>query len=182
MRKMKKVCAVFCAVLSGLVLASAFAGEEATVDAAGTAAKFVRWERIVGVITAQNVDNPVGNIHSGTFPWSAQGGTASVDLTTGAVAFQVNGLVINGASPSGTTGPITLVKGTLVCNGGATVFDTPKATLNAHGDAQFAGHFAGGQIPASCGSPVFLIRIVSPAGAAGLWIATGANPSFLNTL
>ena len=178
MRKMKKVCAVFCALLSGLFLASAFAGETATVDATS----FVRWERIVGVITAQNVDNPVGNIHSGTFPWSAQSGTANVDLTTGAVAFQVNGLVINGASPSGTTGPITLVKGTLVCNSGANVFDTPKVTLTAHGDAQFAGHFEGGQVPASCGSPVFLIRIASPAGASGLWIATGANPSFVNTL
>ena len=173
MRKMKKVCAVFCALLSGLFLASAFAGEN----------KFVRWERIVGVITAPNVDNPVGSIHSGTFPWSAQSGTASVDLTTGAVAFQVNGLVINGASPSGTTGPITLVKGTLVCNAGTgseAVFDTPKTVLNAHGDAQFTGRL--GQVPSSCGSPVFLIRIVSPAGASGLWIATGANPSSLDTL
>src|SRR6266403_1611988 len=120
---MKKVCAVFCALSSGLFLASAFAGQN----------NFVRWERIVGVITAPNVDNPVGSIHSGTFPWSAQSGTGS-----------------------------------------EAVFDTPKTVLNAHGDAQFTGHL--GQVSASCGSPVFLIRIVSPAGASGLWIATGANP------
>ncbi len=180
MKKMKKLLAMLCGVLSVLSLASAFAGEDNNNKNNDNK---VRWESIVGVITAPNVDNPVGSIHSGTFPWSAQSGTASVDLTTGAVAFQVNGLVINGASPSGTTGPITLVKGTLVCNAGTgseAVFDTPKTVLNAHGDAQFTGHL--GQVSASCGSPVFLIRIVSPAGASGLWIATGANPSSLDTL
>src|SRR5260370_11904676 len=49
MKKMKKVCAVLCAVLSVLFLASAFAGQD----------NFVRWDQIVGVITALNVDNPV---------------------------------------------------------------------------------------------------------------------------
>jgi hypothetical protein len=58
---------------------------------------FVRFERIVGVITALNVDNPVGNIHSGTFPWTTRSGTARVNLASGAVAFEVDGLVINGA-------------------------------------------------------------------------------------
>jgi hypothetical protein len=70
---MKKVCAVLCAVLSVLLLASAFAGED----------NVVRWARIVGVITALNVDNPVGNIHSGTFPWTTRSGIAQVDLSTG---------------------------------------------------------------------------------------------------
>jgi hypothetical protein len=39
---------------------------------------FVRFERIVGVITALNVDNPVGNIHSGTFPWTTRSGTGKL--------------------------------------------------------------------------------------------------------
>jgi len=173
MKKNKSVFAVLCAVFSGLFLASAFAGED----------NFVRFERIVGVITALNVDKPVGSIHSGTFPWTTRSGLARVDLATGAVQWEVDGLVINGAAFSGTPGPITAVRGTLVCNAGAgneTTFDTPAAHLNAHGDAQFAGHFANQQIPGTCGNPIFLIRIAAPAGAAGRWIASGASASVLD--
>ena len=171
MKKIKNVIAVLCAVLSVLAIASAFAGED----------NFVRWDRIVGVITALNVDNPVGNIHSGTFPWTTRSGLARVDLTTGAVQWEVDGLVINGANFSGTPGPITAVRGTLVCNSGGnqTVFDTNIVPLNPHGDAQFAGNF-GSPPGTGCGNPIFLIRIAAPAGAAGRWIATGANPSILD--
>ena len=172
MKKIKSVFAVLCAAFSGLFLASAFAGED----------NFVRFERIVGVITALNVDNPVGNISSGTFPWTTRSGIARVDLTTGSVAWEVDGLVINGAVFSGTPGPITAVRGTLVCNAGPnqTVFDTNAVPLNRHGDAQFSGHFANGQNPGTCGNPIFLIRIAAPAGAAGRWIATGATTSILD--
>ena len=168
---MKKVCAALCAVLSVLLLASAFAGED----------NVVRWARIVGVITALNVDNPVGNISSGTFPWTTRSGIAQVDLLTGGVSWEVDGLVINGAVFSGTPGPITAVRGTLVCNAGGnqTAFDTAQVPLNSHGDAQFSGHFLGNP-PGTCGNPIFLIRIVVPAGAAGRWIASGASRSILD--
>jgi hypothetical protein len=46
----------------------------------------------------------------------------------------------------------------------------PLSTL---GHAQFSGHIAG--IPSPCSNPLFLIRIASPEGAAGLWIATGTE-------
>src|ERR1043166_7771963 len=36
----------------------------------------VRWRTIVGVITSQGVDSPVGNIHSGATAWSARSGRA----------------------------------------------------------------------------------------------------------
>ena len=173
MKKIKSIFGVLCAAFSGLFLVSAFAGED----------NFVRFERIVGVITALNVDNPVGNIHSGTFPWTTRSGLARVDLTTGTVRWEVDGLVINGATFSGTPWPVTAVTGTLVCNAGAgnqTVFNTAAVPLNVHGDAQFSGKFAGGQIPGTCSNPIFLIRIAQPAGAAGRWIATGANPSILD--
>ena len=103
----------------------------------------VRWKSIDGVITAPNVDNPVGNIHSGTFPWHARSGHASVNLSTGAASFEVEGLVINGAVFSGTPGPISAVTGTLVCNAGdqtqtQTSFDTPAVSLSAHGDARLS--------------------------------------------
>ena len=136
----------------------------------------VRWKSIVGEITTPGVDNPVANLHSGTFAWSARSGRASVDLLTGATSFEVEGLVFNGTTFSGTPGPISAVTGTLVCNGGdktQTVLDTAAVPLSAHGDARFSGDIGG--VPASCGNPLFLIRIATPAGAAGLWIATGAE-------
>jgi hypothetical protein len=141
--------------------------------------RFVRWQTMVGVIIAQNVSNPVSDhIDSGTFAWSARGGHATVNLTTGATGFTVDGLVINGTIFSGTPGPVTAVTGTLVCNPGEpeeTALDTRAVTLNSHGDAAFFGRL--GNIPADCANPLFLVRIATPAGAAGRWIATGADRS-----
>jgi glycine cleavage system aminomethyltransferase T len=91
---MKKECAVLCAVLSVLLLVSAFAGED----------NVVRWARIVGVITTLNVDNPVGNISSGTFSWTTRRGIASVNLATGAASWEVDGLVINARSSAAPPG------------------------------------------------------------------------------
>jgi len=136
----------------------------------------VRWRRIAGVITAVNVDNPVGKVSAGTFPWSARGGNARVNLSTGAASFDVDGLVINGTAFSGTPGPVTAVTGTLVCDAGTnneSTYDTKAVPLNATGNADFLGHISG--IPYSCANPLFLIRIAQPAGAAGRWIATGAE-------
>ena len=78
----------------------------------------VRWNNVEGVITALNVDNPIADIHSGTFPWTTRSGHARVDLDTGVTRFDVRGLSINGAVFSGTPGPITAVTGTLVCDAG----------------------------------------------------------------
>ena len=165
MKKMKKACAVLLAVLSVSLLASAFAGTNG----------IVRWNRIDGVITALNIDNPVGNISSGTFPWTTQSGIARVDLSSGGVSWEVDGLVINGAVFSGTSGPITAVTGTLVCNPGPTqtAHDTASVPFDVNGDAVFTGQIA--NIPNPCDNPIFLIRIAQPAGAAGLWIATGSD-------
>jgi len=77
---------------------------------------------------------------------------------------------------SGTPGPVTAVTGTLVCDVGTSnesTHDTNPVPLNARGNADFSGQIAG--IPYSCGNPLFLIRIAQPAGAAGRWIATGAE-------
>jgi len=163
---MKKMFALF-AVLCCAVGAFAHNNDDAVV----------RWRSIVGVITALNVDNPVGDVDSGTFAWQVRSGRASVNLSTGATSFEVEGLTINGSVFSGTPGPIDAVTGTLVCNAGnraETVIDTAAVPLNAHGDARFSGHIAG--IPQFCGNPIFLVRIATPAtGAVGRWIATGAE-------
>jgi hypothetical protein len=137
----------------------------------------VRWRTIVGVITAPNVDNPVSStspIHAGTLPWTTLGGSARVNLSNGAVTFNVDGLVLNGGDFSGTLpSGFPDVVATLVCNAGtatATPLDTPPVTLDAQGDAFFSGHFIGVP-PAACANPLFLIRV--PAFGSR-WIATGA--------
>lgn len=133
----------------------------------------VRWQRMVGVITAPNVDNPVAGISAGTLPWTTRSGSARVNLTTGAGTFEVEGLVLVGGNGSGTTGPINSVVGTLVCNPGATgqtVIDTPATALNSQGNAELSFKL---NVPPACSSPLFLIRIPQ----FGLrWIATGAVP------
>jgi hypothetical protein len=136
----------------------------------------VRWNSIAGVVTAPGVDNPVVGIHAGAGPWSVRSGRARVNLSNGATFFDVDGLVLNGSNSSGTPGPVTEVTGTLVCNAGtttATILDTALVSLNVHGDAHFSGQISG--IPATCNSPLFLVRIAAPAGAAGRWIATGTE-------
>jgi len=136
----------------------------------------VRWQKVVGVITAPNVDNPVAGISAGTLPWTTRGGNVRINLTTGVGSFDVEGLVLNGGNATGTTGPITSVVGTLVCNpGGDTanspaqvVVDTPAATLNTLGNAELSFKL---NVPQSCTSPLFLIRIPQFGFR---WIAAGA--------
>ena len=136
----------------------------------------VRWNSIVGVITAPGVDNPVGTIRGGAGPWSVKSGHARVNLSNGFTSFDVEGLVLNGSNSSGTPGAISAVVGTLVCGSGTatpTILDTTSVALNVHGNAHFSGALRG--VPATCANPLFLIRIAAPAGAAGRWIATGTE-------
>lgn len=148
----------------------------------------VRWTHIVGVITAPGIDNPVGGttdangnkvnqIHAGAGPWTTRGGSAHINLATGEGSFDVDGLVLNGGSSSGTPGPINSVVGTLVCNPGTAaqaVVDTPATPLSAKGDADL--HFRL-SVPAGCEKPLFLIRLPQ---ATLRWIATGAIPVTVN--
>src|SRR5262245_43596621 len=69
----------------------------ATLGASPSFAADVRWKNIVGVITApddlttdaaENINNPVGNVDSGTFPWSVRSGHARVNFDTGRVEFE----------------------------------------------------------------------------------------------
>lgn len=163
---MKK--AMFVVFSLALFASSAFAwSESATV---------VRWASIVGVITAPAVDNPIAGIHAGAGPWSVRNGHARVNLSNGNTAFDVDGLVLNGGNSSGTPGPVTAVTGTLVCNAGTTtpaILDTTAVRLSTQGDAHFSGQISG--VPSTCESPLFLIRIAAPAGAAGRWIATAGE-------
>jgi hypothetical protein len=151
------------------VLAVVFLCLFATAIAVGQSSNVVFWKTITGVITAPAVSNPVGGIASGSSPWTTTGGFALVNLMTGEVAFNVEGLVINGGNASGTPGPVTNVAGALVCNASSspTVTETSPVALSAQGNASFSGTLSGA--PSSCTNPIFLIRV--PGGP---WIATGA--------
>src|SRR5215470_5129611 len=142
----------FALVLTLLFATSSFAWEDSVV----------RWRRIVGVITAPGVSNPVAGIASGGLPWTVSEGKARVNLATGDAAFFVEGLVLVGGNASGTPGPVTSVKGTLVCNPGSTtdqaVIDTPVVPLDAQGNAEFRGSLQSTP-PATCANPLFLVRV-----------------------
>jgi hypothetical protein len=156
---MKKVCFV-----SLMLCARAFAQNDSVV----------RWRGMEGDITAPGVDNPVGQIHSAPGPWTAKSGSARINLANGSGSFEVEGLVLNGGNASGTTGPVTTVVGTLVCNPGSpsgtteAAIDTPSATLSTNGDAESSFKI---DVPSVCNNPLFLIRVPSN----GRWIATGTK-------
>ena len=138
----------------------------------------VRWHQMAGVITAPAVDNPVGGttdaagnkinqIHSGAGPWTARSGSAHINLVSGEGSFDVEGLVLNGGSSTGTPGAVNSIVGTLVCNAGAAnqaILDTPATGLSPTGDAELSFRL---NVPAGCTNPLFLIRV-----PAGKWIAT----------
>ena len=139
----------------------------------------VRWKTIVGNITVSNND-AVGGINPGTTPWSTLGGRARVNLSTGHVSFDVEGLVLNGGNATGTRAGVTQVEGSLICDAGTdnqTIFTTLPVPLSAQGNADFSGTFD--NIPATCKNPLFLIRIGPDLPRANQrWIATGAVRSF----
>src|SRR5712692_1808156 len=139
----------------------------------------VRWKTIVGNITVSNND-AVGGILPGTTPWSTVRGNARVNLATGHVSFDVDGLVLNGGNATGTPGGVDQVEGSLICDAGQpdqTIFTTTPVPLDAHGNADFHGKF--GTSPGTCTNPLFLIRIGPDLpGANQRWIATGAVRSF----
>jgi len=153
------------------VLAAVTAGGlllPAMVSPAAADGVSVKWKTIIGIIQAANM---VGNIPGGGQPWSTLGGHASVDLSSGRVEFEVNGLVLAGGNSIGTPDNINQVMGTLLCDpGGANLaFNTVLVPLSARGDAEFSGSV--GPLPTTCTptNVAFLVRI-----AAGRWIANGA--------
>jgi len=151
-------------------------------------AQSVSWRQIVGIISAGNVVGVgSGAVPGGFLPWTTTTGAARVNLRTGAVQFFVRGLVFAGGAPGitiGTPGPITGVKGTLVCDaagssnsGNSVLVETPSITLTASGDAAFSGNL--GSLPPVCSTQsdlAFLVRasVVAGNSVEGPWIANGA--------
>jgi hypothetical protein len=165
---MKKALAVV--VLPLLFAAVSFAEEDFAGEDVAASGSVVTWSRVVGVITSPGISSKVAGFNSGTTPWTATNGSITVH-STGQVAFSVQGLVLVGGDASGTPGPVTSVKGTLVCNAGTSTqfaMDTPATPLSPQGNASFVGALSG-PITSKC-VPLFLIRVVPK----NVWIATGA--------
>ena len=114
----------------------------------------------------------VGGITGGGQPWSTREGEVLVELDSGFVEFEVRGLVLAGGNTIGTPGPVTQVKGTLVCGPGSaspTVIDTPLVPLSAQGNAEFSGSFSSSTAGCHATDVAFLIRV-----SAGAWIGNGS--------
>jgi hypothetical protein len=189
----------FCKLL-GVATAALFASALliALVSAAAQA-QDLKWHQIFGIPDAFNVVgvgavSPGRGAVTGAVPWVTTSGHADVNLITGKVDFRVNGLVLAvGSAPSampplsglgiGTNAGVTMVKGTLVCNVSGTSGpsssvedDTDAVPLSLQGDTSFQGKLLFFPATVCTDHPddvAFLIRIVTPAGFANLWIAAG---------
>lgn len=142
----------------------------------------LKWKQIIGILAP---GTSVGGLLGAPGPWTVRNGSASVDLDDGEIKFEVMGLVLAVSPPIavlGTTGVVTKVKGTLVCNGTGSAssefVDTEDVPLDAQGDAKFIGRVT---LPFSCVNSTqlaFLIRIAEsglPAILNGKWNAFGSN-------
>ena len=169
--------------LAGLVLtATASRGQGVT----GGDVNVVKWNTVIGVAAP---GSKVGNFDpfgSGSIPVSVQDGMALVQLQSGRIEFSVKGLALANSTAlavAGTTGVISEVNGTLVCNGIAGAVsessNTPAVALSPQGNATFVGTL---EIPTAClltpDKVAFLVRVSSvsdPAAASqvGRWVAVG---------
>ena len=149
----------------------------------------VKWERILGVIvpgTTSGGFNVVAGVPSVGLSWAVTRGKAKVNLETGRMKFDVEGLVLRAAPPPPVIGApspvigvpsplVTMVKGTVVCNstGAAELVDTAAVPLSAQGEAEFHGTVA---LPPVCETVAFLIRVADdpPNILFNRWIAHGA--------
>jgi hypothetical protein len=143
----------------------------------GSSSNSVRWKTIIGTFfigaTPGTSANTVGGIVGGGEPWSTLGGHAYVDLSSGVVDFEVDGLVLAGGNSIGTPGTVAQVIGALVCSPASSpmVFNTPAVTLSGQGYAEFHGSF--GPLPSVCSAPNVAFLITTTASPPH-WLANGA--------
>jgi hypothetical protein len=161
-----------CGAIGAILLLIAFS----SIGEAQSAGRYeVQWETIVGSTLPATPSSPnaIGGIAAGTDPWSTLGGHAYVDLGNSVVDFEVKGLVFGNSYLVGTPGPVTQIKGTLICAPNAEpplVIDTPPVSLSRQGDASFHGPFISSVAGCSATDVAFLIRNVNN----NRWIAYGA--------
>jgi len=136
----------------------------------------VHWLTIRGVIVPGSVvGTGTGAVAADGFPWATTGGLAFVNPGSGTIKFEVSGLALAAGNSIGTTGGLSSVRGTLVCEtdgsltGNSVLVDTPLVALNAQGKAMFHGN--AGAFPPECSEPDLALLIRT---AGGTWVAYGA--------
>jgi hypothetical protein len=160
-------------LVSGLTLAAVAIGQTASASQDDV----IHWQSVNGIVQVNNVvGSGTGAVTGGGAAWSTQNGHVIVDLSTGKINFDVEGLVLAAGNSIGTPGAVVQVRGTLVCDtdgsasgGNSVLVDTPLVELDEEGDARFSGSL--GALPAACASEpdiAFLVRV-----GAGRWIANG---------
>lgn len=141
-------------------------------------AQVIKWKEIIGIIEAGNLlGSGTGEVMGAPGPWSATEGFARVNLGNGNIAFSVQGLVLAGGNSIGTAGPVTAVKGTLVCDtdgsatGNSVLVDTDTVPLSPQGNAKFRGNV--GTLPDECLDETDIAFLIRVPGFE-VWIANGA--------
>jgi hypothetical protein len=159
-------------IVSLFAVAAALAGHNASAQSDDV----IRWQSIIGIIQANSVvGTGSGAVTGAPGPWSTRGGHVKIDLSSGKVNFDVDGLVLASGNSIGTPGAVTQVKGTLVCDtdGSATgqnsvLVDTPLVSLDEQGEARFNGTVT---LPVVCANQPDIAFLVRTAG--GKWLANG---------
>lgn len=109
----------------------------------------------------------IGGVLSGGVPWVVRGGEVSL-AANGMLHVEVKGLVLAPATPNigGTTGPVTMVAASLVCNGsgGTLVASTSAMPLSPGGNAEIRQTIT---LPSSCLAPVVLVRVFNSLAPVG---------------
>ncbi len=136
---------------------------------------------IIGSVPNQSI----AGVTSGGAPWVVREGHARL-RSNGKLNVEVEGLLITAGVLAtgnpvpqnliGTTGPVTMVAASLVCNG-VVVGSTAVAPLSTSGNAEMEGKVT----TAACGSPTVLVRIAPSTSATaaelGAFIAvSGTGP------
>lgn len=136
----------------------------------------VEWLDVVGVRqTANLVGTGSGQLSGAGQPFSTSGGRASVNLDSGEIRFEVDGLVFAGGNAVGSTGSFSEVQGVLICDtdgsatGDSVLVRTPFVSLSRQGDAEFDGIMS--IDPVCANEPDIAFLILNPRD---MWIANGA--------
>lgn len=127
-------------------------------------------ESLVGSVP----NTPIDGISSGGAPWVVASGHAGIS-PNGMLHLNVAGLLISepGSALDGTTGPVTQVLASLVCQTttGVTVASTNPVPLSTKGDAHINQKVA---FPSACFAPAILVVIAATTSGPvsnGPWIA-----------
>jgi len=140
------------------------------------AGPIVTWQRVEGIDPHPNsaTAGAIAGIQPVAFPWSVTRGRVRLNTATNVLTFYVAGLSMGGSIGIGTTGPVTAVKGTIVCTTTFVVSDTDSVEMSEDGNVSFSGQLS----PAVDCDPSRMIFLLRVAGGIpqiqNFWLASGA--------